>query len=253
MSDFFQDKVAVVTGASSGIGRATATAFAREGCRVVLANRRVEAGETTAQTIKEAGGDAVFMRTDVTKPQDVQGLMDTAFEKYGRLDFTFNNAGAQPTPAPTADQTEDDWNRMIDVNLKGTWLCMKYAIPHMLANGGGAIVNNASVSGLAGIPNWPAQCASKHGVVGLTRAAALEHARSGIRVNVVCPGAIDTPMADGMIGGSEEVRAAFAAMEPMGRFGRPEEIAAAVLWLCSEAASFVTGHTLAVDGGWMAQ
>ncbi len=253
MSDFFRGKVAVVTGASSGIGRATALAFAAEGACVVVANRSVDEGEATACMIQQAGGDARFVGTDVTSPQDVEGLMRTAVETYGRLDFAVNNAGTQPAAAATAEQTEEDWDRMLGVNLKGTWLGMKYALPHMVKQGGGSIVNIASIVGLVGLPSWPAQCASKHGVVGLTRAVALEHARTGIRVNAVCPGVIDTPMLKGITGGSQEVEAAFAAMEPMGRLGRPEEVAAAVVWLCSDAASFVTGHALAVDGGWLAQ
>jgi len=253
MTTFFQGKVAVVTGGSSGIGRATALAFAGKGTKVIVANRAVSEGDETARMIRERGGEACFVRTDVTKASEVEALMNKAIETYGRLDFAFNNAGTQPAAASTTEQSEEDWDRMMNVNLKGTWLCMKYAIPHMLKQGGGVIVNNASVSGMVGISTWPAQCASKHGVVGLTRAAALEYAKAGIRVNVVCPGAIQTPMLDGLTGNNPEFKAGVAAAEPMGRVGRPEEVADAVIWLCSDTATFVTGHTLAVDGGWLAQ
>jgi len=251
MSTFFQGKVAVVTGGSSGIGRAAALAFASKGAKVVVANRAVAEGEATARMITEGGGDALFVRTDVTKAAEVEALMKRAVDTYGRLDFAFNNAGTQPAPAATTEQTEEEWDRMLNVNLKGTWLCMKYEIPYLIKQGGSAIVNNASVSGMVGIPTWPAQCASKHGVIGLTRAVALEYAKTGLRVNVVCPGAIQTPMLEGLTGGNAEFAA--GVVGPMGRVGRPEEVADAVIWLCSDAASFVTGHALAVDGGWLAQ
>jgi NAD(P)-dependent dehydrogenase (short-subunit alcohol dehydrogenase family) len=253
MNAFFHGKVALVTGGSSGIGRAAALAFAKRGANVVVASRGADRGEATVRLIRETGANALFVPTDVSKSRDVEALVGRTLDQYGRLDFAFNNAGTQPTPAATVDQTEEDWDRMINVNLKGTWLCMKYEIPPMLKQGGGSIVNNASILGLAGLPGWPAQCANKHGIVGLTRAVALEQAKAGIRVNVVCPGVIGTPMLEKLTGGSAAVEQQFAALEPLGRLGRPEEVAEAVVWLCSEAASFVTGHTLAVDGGWLAQ
>lgn len=253
MNHDFKDKVALVTGASSGIGRAAALAFANGGATVVIASRSEADGADTVALIEQAGGNCLFIQTDVTKEADVENLIRSTAAKFGRLDYAFNNAGAQPVPSATTEQTEDDWDLMLSVNLKGTWLCMKYELKQMLEQGSGAIVNNASISGLVGIPTWPAQCASKHGVVGLTKAVALEHAQSGIRVNVVCPGAIETPMLEGLTGGDPEFKAAVAASEPMGRVGKPEEVADAVLWLCSDSSSFVTGHALAVDGGWVAQ
>lgn len=252
MNDF-AGKVALVTGGSGGIGRAAALLFAARGAAVVVASRSVEECERTVSMIEAQGGQALFIRTDVTSEAQVETLVRDTIARLGRLDFAFNNAGAQPVPAPAAEQMEDDWDHMLAVNLKGTWLCMKHELRHMLQQGHGAIVNNASISGLVGIATWPAQCASKHGVVGLTRAVALEHARAGIRVNVVCPGAIETDMLKGLTGGNPEFEKAVAASEPMGRVGRPEEVAEAVVWQCSDAASFVTGHALAVDGGWTAQ
>lgn len=246
-------RVALVTGGSGGIGRAAALLFASRGAAVVVASRSVEECQRTVDMIEARGGRALFVRTDVTSETQVEALVRDTVTHFGRLDFAFNNAGAQPVPAPTAEQTEDDWDRMLAVNLKGTWLCMKHEIRHMLQQGQGAIVNNASISGLVGIATWPAQCASKHGVVGLTRAVAQEHARAGIRINVVCPGAIETDMLKGLTGGNPEFEKAVAASEPMGRVGKPEEVAEAVVWLCSDAASFVTGTALAVDGGWTAQ
>ena len=249
----FSGKVALVTGGSSGIGRAAAVSFAKCGASVIVSGRNKHAAQETVQDISDVGGASVFIPADVSKSAEVEALVSSAIEKFGRIDFAFNNAGAQPVPATTIEQTEDDWDVMLNVNLKGTWLCMKYVLAQMSKQGGGAIVNNASISGLVGIPTWPAQCASKHGVVGLTRAVALEYAETGIRVNVVCPGAVDTPMLAGLTGGDPEFKAAVAASEPMGRVGKPQEVADAVLWLCSDASSFVTGHALAVDGGWVAQ
>lgn len=249
----FEGKVALVTGGSSGIGRATAIMFASRGASVVVASRSEVEGEKTAQLINSAGGTAVFMRVDVTSEQQVEGLVAAIVARFGKLDFAFNNAGAQPVPSATTEQTEDDWDTMLAVNLKGSWLCMKHELRQMLKQGRGSIVNNASISGLVGIATWPAQCASKHGVVGLTRSVAIEYAKSGVRINVVCPGAIETPMLQGLTGGNPEFEQAVAAAEPMGRVGTPDEVAEAVLWLSSDASSFVTGHALAVDGGWVAQ
>lgn len=246
-------KVAIVTGASSGIGKATAFAFAEEGVAVVLADVRPE-GESIAAEIRRLHGvPALFVRADVSKGEDVKRMVDATLEKFGRLDYAFNNAGIEGLPALTAECSEDNWQRTIDINLKGVWLCMKYQIPAMLAQGKGSIVNCSSVAGMIGFPSIPAYVASKHGVIGLTQTAALEYAKQGIRVNVVCPGVIQTPMIDRFAGDSAERKAALSAGEPIGRVGRPEEVADAVTWLCSDRASFVTGASLAVDGGWTAQ
>ena len=247
-------KVALVTGGGSGIGRATALAFAREGAKVIAADVGVAGGEETVRMIKNAGGDATFVKADVTQAAEVEALIARAVATYGRLDCAHNNAGiGSPVRAFTAEYTEENWDRVIAVNLKGVWLCMKYELPQMLRQGGGAIVNTASVAGLIGLRNSSAYVASKHGVVGLTKTAALEYARSGIRINAVCPGYINTAMVERSIGGDSQRQAQIIASEPVGRLGNPEEVAEAVVWLCSEAASFVTGHTMCVDGGYMAQ
>lgn len=251
MEKIFTNKVAIVTGGSFGIGRATAIAFAAGGAKVVIADW-VEDGETL-NSIKSAGGDAIFVKCDVSNEADVRMLVDTTIAQYGRLDFAFNNAGVEGQSAPTHECTNDNWEKTIGVNLKGVWLCMKYEISQMLKQGQGAIVNNASIAGLVGFVNIPAYVASKHGVIGLTKNAALEYAKHGIRVNVVCPGVIKTPMIDRFTGKDKEVEKQFADKEPIGRFGQPEEVANAVTWLCSDSASFVTGHPLAVDGGWVVQ
>ena len=253
MTKQFEGKVALVTGAASGIGRASALAFARAGAKTVIADVVVEGGEETVRMIKAAGGDALFVRVDVSQAAEVETLIQKIVERYGRLDYAHNNAGIEGEGAPTADCTEENWDRIININLKGVWLCMKYAIPQMLKQGGGAIVNTASVAGLIGVPGWSAYCAAKGGVVQLTRTAALEYATAGIRVNAVCPGAIRTPMVERIVANRPEVEAVFIAGEPIGRLGKPEEIAEAVVWLCSDAASFVTGVPLPVDGGWVAQ
>ena len=253
MTKQFGGKVALVTGGSSGIGRATASAFAGEGANVVVADVLVEGGGETVRMIKEAGGEAIFVKTDVSKATEVEALIKKIVETYGRLDCAINNAGIEGTMAPTADCTEENWDRTININLKGVWLCMKYEIPQMLKQGGGAIVNMASVAGLVGLQGLPAYCASKGGVVQLTRTAALEYAKAGIRVNAVCPGVIRTPMVDRLIAAQPEMEEALTAMEPVGRTGKPEEVAEAVVWLCSDSASFVTGHAMAVDGGFIAQ
>lgn len=252
MTTQFEGKVALVTGAASGIGRASALTFAREGAKTVVADVLVEGGEETVRIIKETGGDALLVRTDVSKSAEVEGLMQKIVETYGRLDYAHNNAGITGTEAPTADCTEENWDHTIDINLKGVWLCMKYEIPQMLKQGGGAIVNTASTAGLVGLEGSPAYCASKGGVVQLTRAAALDYVKAGIRVNAVCPGVIRTPMIEPLVG-DPETEAGLIAMEPIGRMGKPEEVAEAVVWLCSDAASFVTGTAMAVDGGLVAQ
>ena len=247
------NKVALVTGGSSGIGRATALLFASKGAKVVVADVQVSGGQETVDMIKEAGGDAIFVKTDVSKSNDVKALINQTVEHYGRLDCAFNNAGINGRPAPIVDQEEETWDRVININLKGVWLCMKYEVVQMLKQGGGTIVNTASVAGLIGFRNTTPYVASKHGIVGLTKTVALEYAQANIRVNAVCPGVIHTPMVDRFTGGSPQALARVAALEPVGRMGKPEEVAEVVVWLSSDAASFVTGHAMAVDGGLVAQ
>ena len=251
MDQIFRDKVAIVTGGSFGIGRATALAFAERGAKVVVADC-IEDRETLEQ-IKMAGGEGIFVQCDVSKPAEVNEMVDRAFDTFGRLDYAFNNAGIEGIQGITADCTEDNWERTIGVNLKGIWLCMKYEIPLMLKQKRGAIVNCASIAGLVGFPGLPAYVASKHGVVGLTKTAALEYAKENIRVNAVCPGVIKTPMIDRFTGKDKAVEKQFVDKEPIGRMGEPQEVAEAVVWLCSDKASFVTGDAMAVDGGWVAQ
>jgi NAD(P)-dependent dehydrogenase (short-subunit alcohol dehydrogenase family) len=253
MAELLQGKIALVTGGGSGIGRASALAFAREGAKVVVADVVIDGGEETLGLIKKAGGEAIFVKADVSKAAEVEALVNKAVEAYGRLDCTYNNAGIEGIMASTTDYTEEAWDRVMAINLKGVWLCMKYEIPQMLKQGGGAIVNTASVAGLLGGQRMPAYVASKHGVVGLTKTAALEYAKSGIRVNAVCPGAIRTPMMERAIAMRPEFERQALAAEPIGRMAKPEEVAEAVAWLCSDAASFVTGHSMVVDGGMVAQ
>jgi NAD(P)-dependent dehydrogenase (short-subunit alcohol dehydrogenase family) len=249
----WNEQVALVTGASSGIGRATALAFAGEGARVVAADLLGTEGEETVKLIQDRGGEAVFVKTDVSSPAEVANLVGRAIASYGRLDIAFNNAGVEGELATTAECSEENWDRTLSINLKGVWLCMKHELPRMLERKRGSIVNCSSVAGLAGVARLPAYVASKHGIIGLTRAAALEYATQGIRINAVCPGVIRTAMVDRLIKAHPEMESQLIAGEPMGRIGTPEEIAAAVVWLCSDSASFVTGHALAVDGGWVAQ
>ena len=246
----FARKVAFVTGAASGIGRAAALAFAREGASVVVADVSEQGNQETIRMIEDQGGRALAVRCDVTRAEDVKAALDKTVEAFGRLDFAFNNAGILPTKAaPTAEYDEADWNRIIDTNLHGVFLCMKYEIPLILKQGGGAIVNTSSGAGVIGIKGSPAYTAAKHGVIGLTRAAALDYAAQNIRVNAVCPGYTDTPMMGRFTGGTPEGRAKLIAAVPAGRVGKPEEIAAAVLWLCSDAAAFMVGHAMVIDGG----
>src|SRR6516165_1807090 len=253
MTNQFEGKVALVTGAASGIGRASGLAFAREGAKTVVADVFVEGGEETVRIIKQAGGDALFVRTDVSKAAEVETLIQKIVETYGRLDYAHNNAGIAGADAPTADCTEENWDHTIAINLKGVWLCMKYEIPQMLKQGGGAIVNTASAAGLVGVEGLCAYNASKHGVVGLTKTAALEFAQKNIRVNCVCPGLINTPMVARMIDSGGMNEEDFVAGEPVGRMGKPDEIGEGVAWLLSDAASFVTGHSMSIDGGWIAR
>jgi NAD(P)-dependent dehydrogenase (short-subunit alcohol dehydrogenase family) len=253
MAGELEGKVALVTGASAGIGRESALALASAGARVVVSDVVVEGGEETVAGIQAAGGEATFVRADVSQTAEVEALVGQTVETYGRLDCAHNNARIEGDMAPTADCAEANWDRTIAINLKGVWLCMRSEIPQMLRQGGGVIVNTASVAGLVGFANLPAYVASKHGIAGLTKTAALEYAEQGIRVNAVCPGVIHTAMIDRIVGGDAEAEAQFTALEPVGRMGLPAEVAQVVVWLCSDAASFVTGVAMPVDGGFVAQ
>lgn len=250
MEKTFENKVAIVTGGSYGIGKATAQAFAKRGANVVVADWIEE--PSSLKEIKDAGGTVTFVKCDVSKNRDVEQMIHQTIKTYGRLDFAVNNAGIEGVTAPTHECTEENWDKTIDINLKGIWLCMKHEIPFMLKQQRGAIVNVASVAGLIGFPGLPAYVASKHAIVGLTKTAALENAKQGIRINAVCPGVIKTPMVDRVTGKDKTAEKQYEDMEPIGRMGTPEEVAEAILWLCSDAASFVTGHAMAVDGGWIA-
>ncbi|HXG36055.1 MAG TPA: glucose 1-dehydrogenase [Dehalococcoidia bacterium] len=248
-----EGKVAVITGAASGIGRASAILFAAEGAKVIAADWDEEKGRQVEQEIKESGGSAQFIKVDVSKPEDVQRMINLAEETYGRLDVVFNNAGVEGQQALTADCSLENWERVININLKGVFLGMKYAIPVMLKNGGGSIINTASVAGLVGFVSIPAYCASKGGVIQLTRTAALEYAKQGIRVNAICPGVIATPMVERFAEQLGEAgRQGLEAMEPVGRMGKPEEVAEVAVFLASDESSFCTGAPFIVDGGFVA-
>jgi NAD(P)-dependent dehydrogenase (short-subunit alcohol dehydrogenase family) len=253
MAGLLYGKVALITGAANGIGRATALAAAREGAKVLVVDA-VAAGEETAKAIKQAGGEAAFHKCDVTRAAEVEATVAAAVKLFGRLDCAHNNAGIIGKTLRTADDTEENFDRIIEVDLKGVWLCMKYEILQMLKQGArGAIVNTASAAGLVGSHGQPAYTAAKHGVVGLTKVAALEYARHDIRVNAVCPGVIDTAMVAEMVTGHPRLRDRLISVEPIRRMGKPEEIGEAVVWLMSDHASFVTGASLPVDGAMTAQ
>ena len=245
----YAGKVAFVTGAGSGIGRATALAFAREGASVVVSDISERGNQETVRMIEELDERALAVRCDVTRTGDVKAALDRTVETFGRLDVAFNNAGVEQEEAATAQLAEEVWDRIIDIDLRGVFLCMKHEIPLMLEQGGGAIVNTSSGAGVKGFPMGAAYVAAKHGVIGLTRSAALDYAQANIRINAVCPGIIETQMMDRVTGDTPEGRQQVISQEPIGRMGKPEEIAEAVLWLCSEAASFVVGHAMVVDGG----
>jgi NAD(P)-dependent dehydrogenase (short-subunit alcohol dehydrogenase family) len=249
----FEGKVALVTGGGSGIGQTTALAFAREGAKVVVVDVNGTSAEETAQTITKGGGQAIAVKADVSKAAEVEAAVQAAVKRYRRLDCAFNNAGVGSMGTPIDHHKEEDFDRTIAINLKGVWLCIKYEIPQMLKNGGGCIVNTSSIMGVTGIEGSAAYVASKHGVVGLTRTASLEYAKHGVRVNAICPGVIETPMNIRYAKINPDSVARNIARTPLGRYGQTPEIAEVVVWLCSDAASFVHGHTMVVDGAWTAQ
>lgn len=253
MSGQFDGKVALVTGGSSGIGRATSLAFAREGARVVFGDIDVAGAEQTLRMIKDVGGESVFVKADVSRAADVKSIVDTAIKTYDRLDYAHNNAGIDGEFATIVANTEDNFDHVIGVNLKSVWLGLKYEIPEMRKRGGGVIVNTSSVAGLVAYRTMGPYVASKHGVIGLTKTAALEYSNFGIRVNAICPGAIRTPMIDAFINNNPETEANMSALQPIGRMGVADEVANLVLWLCSDASAFITGAAIAIDGGIVAQ
>jgi NAD(P)-dependent dehydrogenase (short-subunit alcohol dehydrogenase family) len=248
-----ENKVGIVTGGSAGIGRASVVALVEQGSAVVIADVDETRGEQVAQELRDKDGQALFVRTDVSRNDEVAQLVKVTVDTFGRLDFAFNNAGIEGTPAPTHECTDENWERTLGINLNGVFYCMRHQIPAMLESGGGSIVNCSSVAGLVGFLGVPAYTASKHALVGLTKTAALEYATAGIRVNAVCPGVIDTEMVERFTGNQDEATERLLASEPMGRMGRSEEIADAVVWLVSDESSFVTGQAIAVDGGFVAR
>lgn len=251
MSQPMAGKVAVVTGGSSGIGKATALAFAREGARVVIANRTRETGGQVVADIQARGGEAIWIGTDVSQPDQVQALFHRIRDTYGRLDYAFNNGGSGGMGGLTADIEPEEWHKTLNGFLTSVWLCMKYEIPAMLASGGGAIVNNSSVDGKRAFPLDPAYSAAKHGVLGLTKSAAMQYAKQGVRINAICPGWIRTPPVEDFLKRDPESEQEMLQHQPIGRLGRSEEVAEAVLWLCSDKASLVVGTALSVDGGYL--
>jgi NAD(P)-dependent dehydrogenase (short-subunit alcohol dehydrogenase family) len=250
-------KVALVTGSGAGIGRAAALKFAQEGAKVVISDVNAVGGNETVGLVKEKGGDAIFVTADVAKAADVEALIAKAVDSYGRLDCACNNAGIEGKIVPLVEQSEDNFDRVMSINAKGTFFCLKYEIEHMLKNGGGAIVNLASVAGLIGFPGLSPYVASKHAINGLTKNAALEYAKQGIRVNSICPGGIETRMLDSLVtqatGGRLGTREMMEPLHPIGRIGMPSEVAELIVWLCSPRASFVTGANIPIDGGFVAQ
>lgn len=245
----FSGKVAFITGGAAGIGLATAIAFGKQGAHVVIADRSESKNEKALSLIKEEGGKAIAVRCDVQYADDIKPALEKTIQTYGRIDYAFNNAGVEQPAQAIADIPEEEFDRQMNINLKGVYLCMKYEIPLLLKSGGGAIVNTSSGAGVKGFKGQAAYAAAKHGIIGLTRSAALDYADKNIRINAVCPGIIETPMMDRFSGGTPEGRQRVIAQEPIGRMGKPEEIASAVVWLCSDGASFATGHALVVDGG----
>jgi NAD(P)-dependent dehydrogenase (short-subunit alcohol dehydrogenase family) len=253
MAGLLQGKIVLVTGGGSGIGRATSMLLAREGAKIMIADYVPEGAERSVKMIKEKGGEAACVAADISLPKQAEMMVNKTLETYGRIDCAFNNAGIEGRMASTFECTEENFDRTIAINLKGVWLCMRYEIPQMLKQGGGAIVNTASVAGLVGFEGLIAYNASKHGVIGLTKTAALEFAQKNIRVNCVCPGVIRTPMVERLIDSHGMNEQDLTSGEPVGRMGKPEEIGEAVTWLFSDASSFVTGHSMVVDGGWVAR
>ena len=250
MSGWFAGKVALVTGGASGIGRATALAFAREGARTVISDVDADGGHETVHMIEDSGGEATFVTADVTMSDEVEALVSRAVRTYGQLDCAFNNAGLErELTNPDGRFDEETFQSVIDANLKGVWLCMKHEIAQMLEQGSGAIVNTSSVAGLVGIPGQPIYVASKHAVSGLTKSAAVEYAGRGIRINAVCPGLVDTPLLERIYASNPDLKSEADSWQPIGRTAQPEEIAEAVVWLCSDRASFVVGHMMTIDGG----
>lgn len=252
MTGSFDGRVALVTGAGSGIGRSCALALAREGARVVVSDVATEGGNETVSLIQRVQGEAIFVQCDVSKPQEIEALITGVGEKYGQLDCAVNNAGIGGVQQPTVDYPLENWQKVLDINLTAPWLCMKYEIAQMLKHGRGSIVNMASILGVTGTAYSGAYVAAKHGLVGATQTAALEYSSQGIRVNAVCPGYIETPLLTNA-NLSSQVMKSLVTMHPIGRLGKPEEIAELVLWLCSDAASFVTGAAMLIDGGYTAQ
>jgi NAD(P)-dependent dehydrogenase (short-subunit alcohol dehydrogenase family) len=253
MSGTFEGKVALVTGAGQGMGLAAAQAFAAEGAAVVLADRNEESVQAAAKELAQAGHKTLALHCDVADEAQVKAMIEQTVATFGRLDAAFNNAGVQSPAVETADSTSEEFDRVIAINLRSVWLCMKYELLQMRQQGSGSIVNNSSLGGLVGLPGRAIYHAAKHGVVGLTKSAALDYAAKGIVINAICPGIIDTPMVSAMIEKDPAVMEGLQKAQPIGRLGHPEEIASAVLWLCSPGAAFVIGHALAIDGGYTAQ